>query len=65
MRLEGKVCIVTGGARGIGRAMVEKFAKEGAKKVYACDLNEEALKEIEEKYNNVKGYKLDVTDREG
>ncbi|WP_459996951.1 SDR family NAD(P)-dependent oxidoreductase, partial [Marinitoga arctica] len=65
MRLEGKVCIVTGGARGIGRAMVEKFAEEGAKKVYACDLNEEALKEIEEKYNNVKGYKLDVTDRKG
>jgi len=63
MRLEGKVCIVTGGARGIGRAMVEKFALEGAKMVYACDLNEEALKELEKKYDNVKGYKLDVTDR--
>ncbi|MBM7560161.1 NADP-dependent 3-hydroxy acid dehydrogenase YdfG, partial [Marinitoga litoralis] len=27
MRLEGKVCIVTGGARGLGRAMVERFAE--------------------------------------
>ncbi|AEX84927.1 3-oxoacyl-(acyl-carrier-protein) reductase [Marinitoga piezophila KA3] len=63
MRMEGKVCIVTGGARGLGKAMVEKFAKEGAKVVYACDLNEEALKDLEKEYSNVKGYVLNVTDR--
>jgi NAD(P)-dependent dehydrogenase (short-subunit alcohol dehydrogenase family) len=38
MRLKDKVCVVTGGARGIGRATVALFAKEGAK-VYACDLS--------------------------
>lgn len=36
MRFEGKTVIVTGGCRGIGLAIVEKFASEGAK-VYAVD----------------------------
>ena len=31
MRLKNKVCIVTGGADGIGRAICELFAKEGGK----------------------------------
>lgn len=37
--LENKVAIVTGGASGIGKAIVELFVKEGAKVVVA-DLNE-------------------------
>lgn len=47
MRLDGKVGIVTGSASGIGLAIAEAFAKEGANLTIA-DLNEEGGKEVEE-----------------
>lgn len=40
MQLEGKVALVTGGRGGIGRAVVQRFIKEGAI-VYAADLSEQ------------------------
>lgn len=39
-QLENKVALVTGGASGIGKAIVELFVKEGARVVFT-DLNEE------------------------
>jgi len=43
--LAGKVAVVTGGASGIGRAMVELFVKESASVVIA-DVNDEAGQEL-------------------
>ncbi|HOB22602.1 MAG TPA: SDR family NAD(P)-dependent oxidoreductase, partial [Bacillota bacterium] len=42
MKLEGKVAVVTGAARGIGHATAKSLADAGAK-VVICDLREEDL----------------------
>lgn len=58
-RLEGKVVLVTGSARGIGRAIVEKLAAHGAKMVISCDMGETSYEQA-----NVVHKILNVTDRE-
>jgi len=40
VKVSGKVCIVTGAASGIGKALAARFAKEGAKGVVCADVNE-------------------------
>ncbi len=64
MRLEGKVAIITGGARGIGYATVEKFVKEGAKVAIADISKEEATKvanDLKTKGYQAIGISVDVT----
>ena len=46
MRLENKVAVITGGASGFGRGIVEKFINEGAKVVIA-DIDYDKAKELE------------------
>ena len=64
MQLDGKICVVTGGARGIGRAMVERFAQAGAERVYAADLQFDGFDKVTNAHGCVKSISLNVTDSE-
>lgn len=46
MRLEDKVAVVTGGARGIGRALARRFMAEGARSVVVVDLDVDTAKRV-------------------
>ncbi|PTX55157.1 3-oxoacyl-[acyl-carrier-protein] reductase [Melghirimyces profundicolus] len=65
-RLAGRVALVTGASRGIGKGIAQRFAKEGAK-VCLADLNEEQLrateKECKEQGMEIIAIQTDVTDR--
>jgi 3-oxoacyl-[acyl-carrier protein] reductase len=61
-RMKGKICVVTGGARGIGRAIVDKFVEEGAAMVFALDVSDAAFPELEAGKQNVRGAVVNVTD---
>jgi all-trans-retinol dehydrogenase (NAD+) len=66
-RLRLKRVLVTGAARGLGRALAEEFARRGAEPVLT-DVQEGALEatvaEIAAGGVRCRGYKLDVTDEE-
>ncbi len=53
MRLKDKIIVVTGAASGIGRAIAQRFAKEGAKRVVCSDLNGTGAKAVAEEIGGV------------
>ena len=67
MKLKDKVCIVTGGAKGIGEGIVDVFLKYGAK-VIIFGKSEDAVNKTVAKYTEkklpIEGYVIDVRDNE-
>ena len=61
--LEGKTAIVTGGSKGIGYSIAERFMNEGAK-VIICSRNESELSDAASKLG-CEFYQLDVSDSQG
>lgn len=56
-----KTILVTGGSRGIGRAIVEKFAKEGYNVVLNYNKSEYVALDIAKQYKNVEIFKANVS----
>ncbi|MDX1270012.1 MAG: SDR family NAD(P)-dependent oxidoreductase, partial [Oceanisphaera sp.] len=57
-----KICVVTGAARGLGRAISETLARAGAARVYACDINMAPAEDWIDGYHNITAITLDVCD---
>jgi NAD(P)-dependent dehydrogenase (short-subunit alcohol dehydrogenase family) len=60
MKLAGKIAVVTGAARGIGRAVVREFAREGAL-VHAIDLLGDELASVAKEHAAITPWTLDLT----
>ena len=67
--LKDKRVVITGGSRGIGKALCDVFAREGASVAFLYNSNDEAaqdtLRLIEAHGSKGKAFKCSVTDRDG
>jgi len=59
-KIEGKIALVTGANRGIGRALTKELLARGVRKVYAAARNPETLADLRD--DRVVPLRLDVTD---
>ena len=64
MKLEGKVALITGSSRGIGKAIAEAFANEGASVVVTYKENLKLAKKTTVNFNDFLIVQLDVSKRD-
>ena len=65
MKLEDQIVLVTGGARGVGAAVIRAFAREGARVVINFRASEDAARELVDEFpEQAVALRADVTDRE-
>ena len=64
MILKDKICVVTGAAQGIGKAIAIKMLSEGAV-VYGCDRQEGSMDSMSEENDRFNPLYFDVTDQKG
>ncbi len=58
-----KTVLITGGARGIGKAIAEKFAQNNYNVVINYSKSEEAAYRMTETYPNVRAFKADISNK--
>jgi len=59
--MQRKVAVVTGGATGIGKGIVEKFVKEGYTVILCYNSSEDEAIKISMKHSNIETFQLDIT----
>lgn len=62
--MEKEIALVTGGSKGIGKAIVYKLSEMGLQVHFTYKNSEEKAKEIEKDLDNVISYKLDISNIE-
>ena len=62
-RLDGRIALVTGSARGIGEAIARRLCQEGAR-VWIADIDEPEAKAVARSLENASHARVDITDME-
>jgi 3-oxoacyl-[acyl-carrier protein] reductase len=62
MTLTGKTAVVTGGARGIGRAIVRRLARDGARVVFSYRQDKDAADALAQEVGNAVAVRADHSD---